>query len=199
MARTRMSPERRRAQILEAAIGCFSRRGPSASTVEIAAAAGVSEALVFHYFPTRDDLWLAAATHSSSFAARMLQFFESLGEGPVEDELLRISALFSEILVEELAIVALLLGAGLRDEALGAQIRQGHLEAARVLAESLRARGALREGVDAEAAALGFIGGLVLCFMVHHREADWESRARAFASGWARAWCRGAVEVRDGV
>lgn len=117
----------------------------------------------------------------------------------MEDELLRISMLFSETLVEELEIVAILLGAGLRDETLGVHIRRGHLEGARVLAESLRARGALREGIDAEAAALGFIGGLVLCFMVHHREADWEARARAFASGWVRAWCRGALEVRDGV
>ena len=194
MTRTRLSPERRRAQILQATIRCFSKHGPSVSTGTIAAEAGISEALVFHYFPTRDDLWLAVATRSSSIAARTQQIFESLGDGPLEQELTRLSSVFSHAMVEEREIVAILLSAGLREEGLGPQIRQGHIAAAQTLAAALETRGGLREGVNAEAAALGFIGGLVMCFFVHHRTDNWEPIAQDFTTKWVRAWCLGAVE-----
>ena len=56
-ARTRLSPELRRAQIVEAAIDVFAGREPSEVTFEeIADAAGVSRALVYNYFGDRGGL-----------------------------------------------------------------------------------------------------------------------------------------------
>lgn len=56
-ARTRLTPELRRAQIVEAAIEVFSGREPSEVTFEeIADAAGVSRALVYNYFGDRGGL-----------------------------------------------------------------------------------------------------------------------------------------------
>ena len=57
---TRMSGDERRAQILQVAIGLFSHRGFNGTTTkEIAAAAGVSEAMVFRHFATKDELYHA--------------------------------------------------------------------------------------------------------------------------------------------
>jgi len=57
---TRMSGDERRAQILQVAIRLFSNRGFSGTTTkEIAAAAGVSEAMVFRHFATKDELYHA--------------------------------------------------------------------------------------------------------------------------------------------
>ncbi|MGY6499539.1 MAG: TetR/AcrR family transcriptional regulator [Acidimicrobiales bacterium] len=55
--RTRLTPELRRAQIVEAAIEVFSGREPAEVTFEeIADAAGVSRALVYNYFGDRGGL-----------------------------------------------------------------------------------------------------------------------------------------------
>ncbi|WP_195210223.1 TetR/AcrR family transcriptional regulator [Actinomarinicola tropica] len=55
--RTRLAPELRRAQIIEAAIEVFAGREPSEVTFEeIAEAAGVSRALVYNYFGDRGGL-----------------------------------------------------------------------------------------------------------------------------------------------
>jgi AcrR family transcriptional regulator len=58
--RERLSGEERRRQIVEAAIDLFSRRGFRGTTTrEIAEAAGISEAMIFKHFTTKQDLYSA--------------------------------------------------------------------------------------------------------------------------------------------
>jgi AcrR family transcriptional regulator len=81
-ARTRLAPELRRAQIVEAAIEVFAGREPSEVTFEeIADAAGVSRALVYNYFGDRGGL----------VGAVCLRCFEQLDEAisPAFDPALR--------------------------------------------------------------------------------------------------------------
>ncbi|MCG7498547.1 TetR/AcrR family transcriptional regulator [Vibrio sp. Of7-15] len=55
--RTRLSPEKRKEQLLEIAISVFARRGIGrGGHADIAEIANVSVATVFNYFPTREDL-----------------------------------------------------------------------------------------------------------------------------------------------
>lgn len=55
-----MKGDERRAQILQTAVDIFSKRGfRGTTTKEIAAAAGVSEAIIFRHFATKDELWRA--------------------------------------------------------------------------------------------------------------------------------------------
>ena len=57
---SRMSGDERRMQILQVAIGLFSQKGfRGVTTKEIAAAAGISEAMVFRHFATKHELYHA--------------------------------------------------------------------------------------------------------------------------------------------
>ncbi len=56
----RMAGEQRRSQIVRVAMRLFSRRGfRGTTTKEIARAAGVSEAMVFRHFATKEELYSA--------------------------------------------------------------------------------------------------------------------------------------------
>ncbi len=57
---SRMSAAERQRQLLEAAMNAFSRRGfKGTTTKEIAAAAGVTEAVIFQHFPSKETLYSA--------------------------------------------------------------------------------------------------------------------------------------------
>lgn len=59
--RRRLSADERRASIIAAAAAEFERRTPEDVTVaEVASAAGTSQPLVFHYFPTKAELYAGA-------------------------------------------------------------------------------------------------------------------------------------------
>lgn len=69
--RTRMSPEQRRAQLIE--LGVTQLAGKHAADVsldDVAEAAGVSRALVFHYFESKQDFYVAVLREQSK---RMLE------------------------------------------------------------------------------------------------------------------------------
>lgn len=60
----RMTGEGRREQILQTAVRLFSQRGfKGTTTKQIARAAGVSEAMVFRHFATKDELYGAILEH----------------------------------------------------------------------------------------------------------------------------------------
>ena len=62
----RMSAEDRKLQILRVAVGLFSQRGFGGTTTkEIAQAAGVSEAMVFRHFATKQELYSAILDHKA--------------------------------------------------------------------------------------------------------------------------------------
>ena len=62
----RMAGEERRSQILSVAVSLFSERGfRGTTTKEIAHAAGVSEAMVFRHFATKEELYAAILDHKA--------------------------------------------------------------------------------------------------------------------------------------
>jgi TetR/AcrR family transcriptional regulator len=59
-----MSGTDRRAQLLDSALEVFSRKGfEGTTTKEVAAAAGVTEAIIFRHFPTKQALYTAVLDH----------------------------------------------------------------------------------------------------------------------------------------
>ncbi len=66
MPRTLSTAAVRREEVLEAAMGVFAARGLYGTpTIEVAKAAGISQAYLFRLFPTKDDLTLAVLEHSN--------------------------------------------------------------------------------------------------------------------------------------
>src|SRR3954465_15984074 len=59
MARTRLSAPERREKILEAALDLFSAQRYAASMGDVAAAAGITRTVLYHYFSSKERLFLA--------------------------------------------------------------------------------------------------------------------------------------------
>jgi AcrR family transcriptional regulator len=65
----RLAADERRAQLIDTAMRLFSRNGFSGTTTrEIALAAGVNEAIIFRFFPHKDDLYAAILERKSAEA-----------------------------------------------------------------------------------------------------------------------------------
>ena len=77
---TRMAGDERRLQILQVAMRTFSESGfRGTTTKEIAAAAGVSEAMVFRHFANKDELYSAILDHKACHG-RSLTSLEMLAD-----------------------------------------------------------------------------------------------------------------------
>ncbi|MFF4584359.1 TetR/AcrR family transcriptional regulator [Streptomyces sp. NPDC001388] len=86
--RRRMGVEERRQQLIGVALELFAQRSPDEVSIdEIAAAAGISRPLVYHYFPGKLSLYEAALKRASEDLAG--RFIEP-AEGPLGSRLLRV-------------------------------------------------------------------------------------------------------------
>ncbi|MEU5401691.1 TetR/AcrR family transcriptional regulator [Streptomyces sp. NPDC005963] len=85
--RRRMGVEERRQQLIGVALELFSARSPDEVSIdEIAAAAGISRPLVYHYFPGKQSLYEAALRRAADDLAGR---FVEPQEGPLGARLLR--------------------------------------------------------------------------------------------------------------
>ncbi|MCX4667662.1 TetR/AcrR family transcriptional regulator [Streptomyces sp. NBC_01381] len=90
--RRRMGVEERRQQLIGVALDLFSHRSPDDVSIdEIAAAAGISRPLVYHYFPGKLSLFEAALQRAADDLAE--RFMEPR-EGPLGARLLRVMGRF---------------------------------------------------------------------------------------------------------
>ncbi|MFD3500513.1 TetR/AcrR family transcriptional regulator [Streptomyces sp. NPDC058676] len=90
--RRRMGVEERRQQLIGVALELFSRRSPDEVSIdEIAAAAGISRPLVYHYFPGKLSLYEAALKRASEDLASR---FVEPRDGPLGARLLRVMRRF---------------------------------------------------------------------------------------------------------
>ncbi|MDX3112570.1 TetR/AcrR family transcriptional regulator [Streptomyces scabiei] len=86
--RRRMGVEERRQQLIGVALELFAQRSPDEVSIdEIAAAAGISRPLVYHYFPGKLSLYEAALKRASEDLASR---FTEPREGPLGARLLRV-------------------------------------------------------------------------------------------------------------
>ncbi|WP_149826346.1 TetR/AcrR family transcriptional regulator [Streptomyces tailanensis] len=90
--RRRMGVEERRQQLIGVALELFSQRSPDEVSIdEIAAAAGISRPLVYHYFPGKLSLYEAALKRAAEDLAGR---FVEPHEGPLGARLLRVMRRF---------------------------------------------------------------------------------------------------------
>ncbi|MCT9088002.1 TetR/AcrR family transcriptional regulator [Streptomyces sp. ASQP_92] len=96
--RRRMGVEERRRQLIGVALELFSHRSPDEVSIdEIAAAAGISRPLVYHYFPGKQSLYEAALRRAADeLAGRFLEPHE----GPLGARLLRVMGRYFDFVDE---------------------------------------------------------------------------------------------------
>jgi AcrR family transcriptional regulator len=93
-----MGVEERRQQLIDVALELFSHRSPDEVSIdEIAAAAGISRPLVYHYFPGKLSLYEAALKLASQDLAGR---FTEPREGPLGARLLRVMGRFFDFVDE---------------------------------------------------------------------------------------------------
>ncbi|MFE7772438.1 TetR/AcrR family transcriptional regulator [Streptomyces sp. NPDC057445] len=96
--RRRMGVEERRQQLIGVALELFSHRSPDEVSIdEIAAAAGISRPLVYHYFPGKQSLYEAALRRA---ADELAERFMEKHEGPLGGRLLRVMRRFFDFVDE---------------------------------------------------------------------------------------------------
>ncbi|MGW6358716.1 TetR/AcrR family transcriptional regulator [Streptomyces sp. NPDC055092] len=96
--RRRMGVEERRQQLIGVALELFSHRSPDDVSIdEIAAAAGISRPLVYHYFPGKLSLYEAALRRAADDLA---QRFEEPQDGPLGARLIRVMGRFFDFVDE---------------------------------------------------------------------------------------------------
>ncbi|MGW2257700.1 TetR/AcrR family transcriptional regulator [Streptomyces sp. NPDC004749] len=96
--RRRMGVEERKQQLIGVALELFSHRSPDDVSIdEIAAAAGISRPLVYHYFPGKRSLYEAALRRAADDLAT--RFMEPR-EGPLGARLLRVMARYFDFVEE---------------------------------------------------------------------------------------------------
>jgi AcrR family transcriptional regulator len=115
----RLDAEERRSQLIELGLRMLSSETPERVPVdEIAAAAGISRGLLFHYFPTKRDFYVAVAREA---AARLLEVTEpdpSLHH--MERLHASLAAYVDYVAANEVLYIALVRGAGGSDKELQA-------------------------------------------------------------------------------
>jgi len=165
----RLSAEDRRRQIVQSAIELFARKGfEGTTTKEIALAAGVSEALIFRHFPTKQDLYSAIIDFKMKECRHVLQ--EELREAMAHrDDRAFFVRLAEEILRmyrEDADFIRLMLFSALEGHELSRMVYETHVaemfeELVAYIARRIRER-AFR-AVEPRVAARAFVG-----MIAHH-------------------------------
>ncbi|MCC6936286.1 MAG: TetR/AcrR family transcriptional regulator [Thermomicrobiales bacterium] len=159
---------RRRQQLLEAAFTLFAERGYRATSVrDITRAAGVTEAVLYHYFGNKADLLAAVLAVYAPFAGyrRILEAADSV---PVEMVLRRLSSEFLRMLHERRAFVLTLLSEASTDAEIAAILRRlldDIIGSVVTFLDSRRATGELSPAVDSRAVGEALQGGLLIHFL----------------------------------
>ena len=165
-AQLRFTAAGRREQILSVAARLFARQGfQGTTTKQIAEHAGVTEALIFRHFPSKESLYWAVIQGKINEASPRDRLQERLNTAGTDAEIL--AALAAEILERrsrDQTLSRLLLYSALENHRLSQRFFRNHIAGYYdVLAEYIRRRvgeGAFRQ-VDPLLAARGFLGMVI--------------------------------------
>jgi len=194
VARQRLAGRERARKIIEAAMGLFARRGfRGVTSREIAAAAGVSEALIFKHFPRKDSLYHAileakleeSASVAADDAALRLLGDEAYLAGVASDIMTRVD--------RDDTFLRLLLHSALEGHPLAGEFRRIRIDRVRErIARRIRLRYARRRWqapVDPAVAARIF-SGMILASLLHRHIFHDPQVSRVPIGKWSRTLAR---------
>ena len=100
---THQPPEVRRAQILDAALECFGRKGLHASKIDdIVKASGLSKGAIYFHFDSKDDIFLELF---ATFEQALLAEWDQLPEGDALETLRQVGEITLSRLLETRALL----------------------------------------------------------------------------------------------
>lgn len=188
----------RREQIIEAAIALFAQQGSDGtSTKQIAHSIGITEGLIFHYFPTKADLLSAVLETRHGFIGKLRQLLAQTEQRPISEALPAIAMGWLQTLRNETAITLVLFGTAQTNPQVGAALQGIIQEGIGRLATYLRARiqaGELRSDLAVETGVHIFFASLMIFFLTHRTLSDtaWEQQAFIFTRELYAIWLQGA-------
>ena len=165
----RAQAARRRDQLLEAALALFSERGYRGTSVrDITRRAGVTEAVLYHYFANKVDLWAAVLATYAPFS-RVADILAETNDAPVEEALRALGYELLRLLrAQDTLMLALVSEAPTEPDV--AKVLDGFL---RSVADELgrdlagrQERGEIAPGIDTLAAARALQGALLVRFLL---------------------------------
>jgi len=132
--------DRRRAELIDAALRLFADRGFRGTTIaDIAAATGTAHGLVYHYFRSKDEL-LDAILERYSFLPQLRALLAVSPDRPAGDVLNEVAVGFSRLLDERPELLRLVVTESQTNPIVAAALARITDEGLVVLSEYLRAR-----------------------------------------------------------
>lgn len=193
----------RRRQIIDVAVQLFGQQGFDGTTTrQIAEAAGITEGLVFHYFPTKADLLTAVLENGHSFIQELRAILTSAEHRSAPEVLTEIATGWLNTLRHEDAITRVLFGAAQFHPQVAVALQELMYEGRQRLSMYLRSRveaGELREDLPVETSAHMFFASLIIFFISYRAlpESEWQHRVPTFAHEQLDAWLYGAYRRND--
>lgn len=191
-----------KAKLASAALDLFAKQGFAAtSTRQIAEAAGVSEGLIFHHYPTKLDLLLGVTSHHEVFGLKVRALMTDSKGVPVRGQLEALAQTFVSTLAperKETMLVRVLLSEALTTPELGKLLHRTRETVIASIESYLQARideEELRSDLDPSVAAQGLLGALVWFFLTHQHlnPRAWRAQSRRYAQKLVDLWLRGAL------
>ena len=190
-----------RQAILDAALLLFAEHGFAAtSTRRIARDAGVSEGLIFHHFPTKQQLLLGIVQTAATLPHAVADLLASGDSMPVEICARSLASSFVTLLRPgrpEAQLFRVILAESQHNAELHALLGGVQLSVVGGLSRYLSVRidaGELRRDLDPNVAARCLLGSLISYFLMNRRQsaATWEREATPFAQAAVDFWLVGA-------
>ena len=191
--------QERREQIIETALKLFATHGyDGTSTRKIAQAAGITEGLIFHYFPTKAHLLAAVLETRHSFLSDLRDLLDQAEGRPAAAVLPEIALDWLDTLRRERAFTTVLLTTAQIDPQVNAALHTQIGEGVGRMAVYLRSRveaGELRADLPLEHTALLFYSGVLVFFLMNHQRDDWQTAAESYVRSLVDMWLHGAADT----
>ena len=191
--------EARRQQIIDVALRLFAENGFAATPTKlIAQEVGVTEGLIFHYFPNKAALLREAALQRSAFIGDAASHLSQAGDLPAREVLGGIVLGWVNVFRQRSDVVVTLLFESQSNKELAGTFRGVVDQMVGSLAGYLASRveaGELRADLPTSTSATMFFSSLVL-FLIANEQLepdDWTVQATAFTDELLDIWLRGAL------
>jgi AcrR family transcriptional regulator len=172
MARERLTAEERRRQILAAARPLFARRGYFGTpTVEIAAAAGMSEGYMFRLIGTKEALFIDVVRDTfAQILATMRAAAAHAPDGPPEAILQSIGLSYADVLAQpDLLLIQLHAAAASTEPAIRQAVREGFAE----VVEFLRRVSNADDSALQQMMAVGMLSNFIVAMDAQNLDEPW--------------------------